>query len=319
MASRAEVPMSSHTPFRAPAAVLTALVTLTFGLLGVAPAQAVPAAPPSTTWTVLVGNESPDMAVQGMRFLPDDITINSGDTINFVANSAEIHTVSHGTPPFPPTSLENLEKDAFIPAGGPVFDPTQSWWNSGLISTGNTPAGPGIRTYPLTFTTTGDFTFFCMIHGEMMSATVHVHAAGTAYPHSKQYYSAQAAVAAAQILGDGYRLWATTLAKSSPTHVFAGAMDDKAMVMRFIPSLDVVRKGTTVTFDLSANAGVVPHTVTFTSVPAGVTPPASPILLPAFAGGPSTFQVTFTKAGTWHYICEFHDDMGMVGDVVVTP
>ncbi|HEY3437632.1 MAG TPA: plastocyanin/azurin family copper-binding protein [Actinotalea sp.] len=31
------------------------------------------------------------------------------------------------------------------------------------------------------------------------------------------------------------------------------------------------------------------------------------------------FTVTFTAAGTFHYICAIHDDMGMVGDVVVVP
>ena len=30
-------------------------------------------------------------------------------------------------------------------------------------------------------------------------------------------------------------------------------------------------------------------------------------------------EVTFNKAGVYHYICQFHDGMGMVGTVVVTP
>jgi plastocyanin len=302
--------LSSHTRFRAPALVVTALVTLILGLLGVAPAQALPASTSPTTWTVLVGNQSPDMAIQGMRFLPDDITINSGDTVNFVANSAEIHTVSYGTPPLPPTSLANLEADAFTPAGGPVFDPNASWSNSGILATG----GPFARSYQLTFNTTGSYKFFCVVHGQMMSAMVHVQPTGTAYPRPQQYYTAQGIASAARILADGYQLWRKTLAQSSPTHVFVGAMDDQAMVMRFIPSIDTVPVGTTVTFDMSANQGLVPHTVTFTSVPSGVTPPDSGLLL-----GPVTFPVTFTAPGTWNYLCEFHDDMGMVGSVTVTP
>ena len=39
----------------------------------------------------------------------------------------------------------------------------------------------------------------------------------------------------------------------------------------------------------------------------------SGILLPG-----SSFTVTFTKAGTYHYICGLHDYLGMVGTVRVT-
>lgn len=308
--------MSSHTRFRAPAVVLTALFTLLIGLLGIAPAQAVPATSAPTTWQVLVGNQSPDEAIQGMRFLPDDITINSGDSINFVANAGEIHTVSYGTPPLPPT-LQNLIAIAGTPVGGPVFNPSLPWTNSGLLAQGG-----GLASYQLEFVTTGDFTFYCIIHGHMMSATVHVQAKGTAYPHSQQYYTAQGLASGARILAHGYQLWRATLAQSSPTHVFAGAMNDEVMVMRFIPSLDVVRAGTTVTFDMGANAGLVPHTVTFTDLKkTDGTPVDSGILLPAGVPSPfpSSFTWTFDQVGTWNYFCEFHDDLGMVGSVIVTP
>jgi hypothetical protein len=33
----------------------------------------------------------------------------------------------------------------------------------------------------------------------------------------------------------------------------------------------------------------------------------------------TTFTVTFTKAGTWDYICALHDGAGMVGKVIVRP
>jgi plastocyanin len=46
------------------------------------------------TWTVQVGSESKDQAIQGMSFLPENIYINAGDKITWKANSAEIHTVT---------------------------------------------------------------------------------------------------------------------------------------------------------------------------------------------------------------------------------
>ena len=33
----------------------------------------------------------------------------------------------------------------------------------------------------------------------------------------------------------------------------------------------------------------------------------------------NTFNVTFTQASTYHYICGQHDDMGMKGTVTVLP
>ncbi|GAB3278227.1 hypothetical protein GCM10027449_18270 [Sinomonas notoginsengisoli] len=310
--------MSSRKPFRTPAAVLTALVTLIIGLLGIAPAQAaVSTNPNAQTWQVLVGNQTPDMAIQGMRFLPGEIWIHQTDSIKFVSNSAEIHTVSYGTPPLPPTSRENLEADAFTPVGGPVFDPTAPWTNSGIIAP-PVPGAPFIQSYQLKFAAPGTFTFYCLIHSKVMNIVVHVLHKQATLPHTQAYYDGQASVQSAQVIADGKALWASTAAKASPTHVFAGAADGQAMVMRFIPSLDTVRNGTTVTFDMSANQVLVPHTVTFTTLMQGGKLVDSGTLLPAPAG-PRAFNVTFDQIGRWHYLCEFHDDMGMVGDVVVTP
>jgi plastocyanin len=33
----------------------------------------------------------------------------------------------------------------------------------------------------------------------------------------------------------------------------------------------------------------------------------------------TTFSATFTKPGTYAYICALHDELGMVGTVVVLP
>ncbi|MGM9473417.1 cupredoxin domain-containing protein [Pseudarthrobacter sp. YS3] len=312
--------MSFRPFFRRPYTVAFALAALLLGFSGTAPAQAgVTKNKNTTTWTVLVGQQSSDMAIQGMRFAPGEIWIDQGDTVNFVANSAEIHTVSYGTPPLPPTDVNNLLFDAVTPVGGPVFDPTAPWTNSGILSTTASPEFPTRTSYLLKFAARGDFTFYCLIHGAMMSVTLHVRAPGAPYPHTQAWYDAQAAAENAAIIADGYALWASTAAKARPTHVYAGAMDDKAMVMRFIPTADTVPLGTTVTWDMSANPGVVPHTVTFTALVQNGKPVDSGVLLPAFAGGPSTFSVTLDQLGTWDYVCLFHDDLGMAGSVTVVP
>ena len=306
--------------FKRSLAVIAAVVGLIIGLFGAVPAQASDTTPSNvTTWKVLVGEQSPDFAIQGMSFLPGEIWIDQGDSIKFVANSAEIHTVSFGAPPLPPTSVDSLLADAVPQVGGPVFDPTAKWTNSGILTTMPSPDFPSSTWYTQKFTVKGDFTFFCLIHGTMMSLTVHVQRAHSRYPHKQAYYDHQAEESSEQIIADGKDLWEDTADKASPTHVYVGASDMQAMVMRFIRPNITVPLGTTVMFDTGANQVLVPHTVTFTNFKQNGALVDSGTLLPAAAGGPSTFSVKFDQAGTWNYICQFHDGMGMVGSVTVLP
>ncbi|MDQ4503816.1 plastocyanin/azurin family copper-binding protein [Sinomonas sp. ASV322] len=312
--------MSLRPVLKRPYAVVLALVALVVGLVGTAPAQAsVTTNPNATTWRVLVGEQSPDLAIQGMRFLPGEIWIDQGDSIKFLANAAEVHTVSFGTPPTPIRGIGDLLADAVPRVGGPVFDPTAPWTNSGILTTMPVPDFPTSTSYLQKFAARGDFTFFCLFHGEVMTLTVHVQAPNAAYPHTQAFYDAQAAAETAGIVAHGYGLWAATAAQATPTHVFVGAADGLTEVMRFIWQDDVVHLGQTVTFDLSADHMVVPHTVTFTTLMQHGMPVDSGTLLEAFVGGPSTFSVTFDQLGIWNYFCEFHDDMGMVGSVTVVP
>jgi hypothetical protein len=64
-------------PTRALLAVLVLLMPATLGAVAIsAPAAAAP-----TTWTVLVGSQTDNMAIQGQRFLPGDNTPAAGDTV----------------------------------------------------------------------------------------------------------------------------------------------------------------------------------------------------------------------------------------------
>lgn len=309
--------MGRSLSMKRPLSILVALIGLIVGLFGVAPAQATGGSdshPHTITWKVLVGEETSDHAIQGMRFLPGEIWIDQGDSINFIANSAEIHTVSFGTPPLPPTSVENVLTDAVPRVGGPVFDPTAPWTNSGILTTMPAPEEfPSVTSYLQTFTVQGSFTFWCLIHGQMMSLDVHVQKAHSKYPHRQPYYDHQAEEQSEQIIAHGKDLWEDTADKASSTHVYVGASNDEVMVMRFIPSTVKVSQGSTVTFDMGANHVFVPHTVTFTNLVQNGNKVDSGVLL-----GPVTFPVTFTQTGTWNYFCQFHDGMGMLGSVKVS-
>lgn len=306
-------------------AVLLAAAVAALGLGLAGPAQA-----DSSThhWKVWVGNESKNMAVQGMRFLPGQVWIDEGDTVTWAANAAEIHTVTFfkggmkkaTVPPFNPTDKMQVTR-----IGGKLYNPSQ-YYNSGLLTTGSSPL-PGLTTYDsytLKFKHDGNFTYYCVVHGKMMTGTVHVRPDGTAYPFTQAQYNKQATTQAAALVKDGQRLLSRTQKKSDAHHVFAGAQDNKVMVMRFLRGTVHIPVGSKVSF-INDNM-IVPHTVTFGPVPTGpsaLAPSGDPT---NYTGGAlssgilepgKTFTVTFKKAGTFPYICLLHDEMGMVGTVKV--
>jgi plastocyanin len=315
-------------PRRLVAVLLTTALTA-FGL-GASVTSAHADSPPPHHWRVLVGNQSRNMAVQGMRFLPGQVWVDQGDTVTWTANAAEIHTVTFlrggkkqtSLPPFDPTSTQQTSRTA-----GRVYNPSKAF-NSGVLTTGGPiSAFPSIkvyRSYTLKFPQDGTFTYYCLVHGVMMTGTIHVRTDGTPYPFTQAQYDAQASRQAGQLVAHGQKLLTRTAAGASAHHVFAGAEDNKVLVMRFLHGTVHVTVGTKVTFENITRE--VPHTVTFGREPPGpavLTPSGDPthysggalnsgILLPG-----KSFTVTFTKAGTFPYICALHDTMGMKGKVVV--
>jgi plastocyanin len=263
------------------------------------------AAPQPTTWHVHVGEQSATGAIQGMQYLPGEIWINVHDTVHWTADSMEPHTVSFlpvdATPgefnPFNTTMTGQTTGESTIGAPGEVR-------NSGVLSTIQIGALPP-------------------------AVTIYDSAPpDTPYRHTQQFYDAQFHQGQAAVIADGSRLRGTVMAQSDSHHVFVGALDDMAMVMRFLRPQVAIRVGETIDFDASMNQGPVPHTVTFGNEPPGPFPVGDPT---NYTGGdlssgfpfpgldPHHFRVTFNKAGVYHYICQFHDGMGMVGTVVVTP
>src|SRR5689334_19751025 len=72
---------------------------LTALALPVAIGQSASASSPApVTWHVMVGTETPDMAVSAMAFLPREVWIDKGDTVRWTAGSAEPHTVTFLAP-----------------------------------------------------------------------------------------------------------------------------------------------------------------------------------------------------------------------------
>jgi plastocyanin len=321
-----------HTRLSSPGRVLIGILALLTPVAVSATATSAHATPLPQDWTVLVGSQTPDMAVQGQRFLPGDITIDAGDSVTWQANSAEIHTVTFFAGGAPQSTLPPLDPTDGLQVtqqGTDTMDGT-SYYNSGLLTTlpTFTPLPVPVHTsYSLTFPDAGTFTYYCLVHGVMMRGVVHVQTAGAAYPSTQADIDADAAWLAGAINADGRALQASTLAESTRHKVFTGADDGVAMVMRFLHHKVVIHKGQRVRFVNNMSMGA-PHTVTFGSVPAGLalfSPSGHPgnyrggdlnsgILTPH-----STFTVTFNKVGRFHYLCGLHLDMNMKGVVVVKP
>lgn len=280
------------------------------------------------TWQVRVGAETPDMAVTAMRFLPREVWVDVGDSVHWTSNSAEPHTVTFLAPGTSLPEFNPFDPSQTTPQGPSSYDGT-TYANSGIVATQpifvfTNPA----TSYDLTFTATGDFTYYCLVHGTMMTGVVHVRAAGTAYPYTQQDYNraGNEQAAAALFAGRTALRQATQEHATTGSQVLVGIDGEGFGVSRFVRDTVVVHVGESVSF--STGGPGAPHTVTF-----GNEPPGLAILVPSgdpthYGGGDLNsgvlapgvpFTVTFTAAGKFHYICAIHDDMGMVGDVVVVP
>jgi plastocyanin len=266
--------------------VLALLFGLVVGMTGQGSvASAAPKAAPMT-WTVLVGGEAeiekqdmgPAGAWQFMRFYPDNITINAGDTIVFKLNSAEVHTVT-----FPKSG--DRPPDLIIPEGGTsqrmLFNPlavlpqgAAVYTGTALAGSGQLGGGPQFPTeYKLSFGKTGTYDYNCAFH-PMMKGKVNVQQAGSAYPKTQAQVEAEAKaqLAADTAAGKTADAAAKTVLPSLPgpngttIHQVKVGYDDPSgnlSWMRFSPTDLTVHVGDTVEWiQLDPMA---PHTITFTS------------------------------------------------------
>lgn len=282
------------------------------------------------SWAVQAGASGQNEALQSLQFYPSTITINAGDSVTWKYPAGEPHTVTFlGPKPSPPPPTDPSVQ---VPAGGKTYDGSV-YTSSGFMLGG--------ASYTLTFTKPGTYTYYCLIHGEMLGSVV-VQPAGSSYPQSAVQI---AGANNAAIAGD---LNSITASAGEFPYVTGGAHLAVGIspglgappltlgsVMRFLdgPSLTdtsvTISAGSTLTWtNLDTNN---PHTVTFPtagqqvpkmdpfSPPSGGTTYDGGTLVnsgPLFGG--QSFSLTFTKPGTYTYNCLFHDDTEhMTATVVV--
>jgi plastocyanin len=282
------------------ALLLALLATLLLGL-GLAPMAIAwhPAAP--QTYTVLVGAENAHRGIDVMAYFPNSVTIHVGDSIHWIQNSNEIHTVTFLGTSTPPPLLLPAKLLGLPEVPSPlVFNPgavnqtttgtlgdTTTFVNSGLMGHETGQYG----SFDLTFTAAGTYNYECLVHGAMMSGTITA-VAPCVRVASPCQVRAQANFQIARQMAQAPAVLREAVAQIKPptmnpdgtwTH-YVGLGFGKGQIdfMRFFPRKLLVRPGDTVVWEMTPFSDA-PHTVTFFN---GQPDPGLVIPVPQASGPP---------------------------------
>ncbi len=304
-----------------------------------------------TTRNINVGGGGSGVAAND--FFPNEVTIQKGDSLHFVNPYEEIHTTTYvpGTPepidipdfvipnPSGPGVVFNpLALDPSNAASSTtVFDP-HTYYNSGIMFKDDD--------VDVLFQTVGSYNFLCILHPGM---ELDVNVTGTPITIASQAdldkkgaAQRDAFIASGVAIAADAPLTKVSDASGAATwSLLAGAAEGLADVMQFLPpGATNISTGDTVKWTTDT---ATPHTVTFgTQVnpiatfgqytgfnPAAALPSggstygggdANSGLMDASGDlpGGTVYALTFTKAGTYTYVCLLHSDQGMAGTIVVS-
>lgn len=265
---------------------ITTLLAVAPGRDGPAPVRA------AETWQVQVGGDIPAESIAANAFFPRHLTVNAGDTVNWVWRGFHTVTFNAGNPPLQLISPGPAPGElTFGPAlfnypPGPV--PSGPYDGTQQISAGVPLEGAEDYIFSLTFTRTGIFPYECTVHPGMQGS-VEVLPAGAQLAETPAQAQARGQAELQQALAGlkaailpGVRESRTpgpggvTIHSLAAGVSFAGGMS----ALQFIPSELHVRRGDVVVW-FGADPFEI-HTVTFLS---GAATPAEIEVRPQ-AGGP---------------------------------
>jgi plastocyanin len=308
------------------------------------------------TWQLQVGAQNANDAHQALAFLPNEIWIHSGDSITWTFAADEVHTVTFlQTGQVRPSRFAGCPGAlGGVTPDFSVFNGT-ACVNSGMIQ--NATTLPSLPTYTVVFPVTGNFKLVCLAHPNM-TAAVHVMELSTSLPHDQDFYDDEARQQGVELLSDedemvsAHHHHGSNDVTAGVGHIIGnGGGTQTASVMRFMHETKVIHVGETVEWT-SAEA-VTSHTITFGAEPAPLNqmPPSANVTVDADGArhaiisstsdavhsgfiteapqdrtalaqaplGVTRFRVTFTQPGLYNYKCVLHDNLGMLGEVIVLP
>jgi plastocyanin len=290
----------------------------------------------ATTITVKVGTGAPGYAVN--LFGPEAVYVQPGDTVDFVFDWFEPHSVTFGQPTGDPSVL--------VGGDNPSYDGS-SFISSGLIFAD--PAAP--TTYSVTFPDKGSFEYFCILH-PLMVGTVAVQTPDLGTPDNQASVDGRANALFGSALASLKSVAAGMAAK--PVAVGANAAGGRKYTLAVSSSTDRPEGDVQQFFPATVNVGVndsvewvsgvqTPHTVSIGNpgaIAALIPPGGGEAILDIAAAIPAggkfdgtgivnsgvigvgypkgtKFELTFSKAGSYDYYCLLHVDQGMAARVVV--
>ena len=322
--------------------VAVALSLLSAGLAFPQTAQA------QEIWRATVGAQSKDMGKQAIAFLPNEMWIHEGDSIIWASASADIHTVSF---------LIAGQKVNPFPVGCPGYSGSGSSFDGSQCVT--TPPIVKGQEFTFKFPQGGNFKLICLVHPMMTGVIHVLGKDATLPHNQHFYdEQAESQKRHLLDDTDGHSMGDMMSAHILPAKgvtVGMGEVTSNAggfqslAIDRFVHGTIEIRVGETVEWTVGGPAD--PHTVTFGVEPADPRPPSSNVTFDADGGrhatlyapgdsvhsgiigtvpenqigvpqSPATipvFRVTFKGPGTYNYKCALHDNLGMVGNVIVQP
>ena len=220
-----------------------------------------PAGP--TTFAVIAGTSEGNKDIEA--FMPADVRVRAGDSIEWTAKGFEGHTISFGDDddvlgaigeflvpdPANPTQRIFNPEIALRSAKQSTHDGDGAFINSGFIGV------PVEQKYSLSFTKPGLYTYLCLVHPFTMTGTVSVEEAG-AQVESQQTVSARGAADiaryTAELDAEARRLASEARTATGPAgatihFVQVGAITDHGQVAVYTPGALDISAGDTVIFE----------------------------------------------------------------------
>jgi plastocyanin len=241
----------------------------------------------ATQWEAIAGAESYDQAREALAFLPNEIWVHPGDSIQWTVLSHEHHTITFLKPgqtrpaAFGPTFGVLTGCPGITPQPASVDGSACVTSDALLLPTADSQANA--PTYTVSFPTAGNFKFVCLFHADM-TGTVHVIDVSHALPHDQTFYDQEAQSAQAALLSEASSLGRRNSRGSAQNTVAAGAGaivtmtgagTQTAVLMRFLRDTITVHVGDTVEW---ANLDPsISHTVTFGPEPTDPRPASATV------------------------------------------
>lgn len=307
-------------------------------------------------WKAAVGAQSKDMGKQAIAFLPNEIWIHAGDSITWTSGSGDIHTVTFlkaaqplpdftvGCPGFS-TSGASFDGSTCVTAPplakGQTFTVTfPTPGNYKLVCLVHSHMSGVIHVLEASATLPHDPSFYEEEAENQQRDLL------TDTDHHKDHdgHNDLNDMLSLRVLSERNSVTAGIGEMASTPAGF-----QSLSVVRFLHGTIEIDAGDTVEWSNSDPA--MPHTITFGTDPGNPGPPSANVFVdadgarhaiitspgdsvhsgvivaapqnqlgvPQSPPGVTRFRITFKEPGTYDYKCVFHDNLGMVGKVIVRP